>query len=101
MEHMTIIEDALKSMESREEALKIVLSISTDPDSLKLISDCKNIIRLVIESAVDDKTSNLGLQVMINLSQNKPISEIMVKNGAFNTLFDYLSKLTNLFPLYS
>lgn len=96
MEHMSVIEDSLKKPESQEEALRIVLSVSTDPQTLKLLEACKNMIRKIIELSVEEKTSNLALQVLINISQNQKISEIMVNNGVFAIHFEYLSKL---FPI--
>lgn len=92
MEHMPIIEDALNNKESQEEALKIVLSLSTDAASLKLFAECKNILRKIIELSVEGTTSNLALQTMINLTQTSEISEVMLKNGVLNSLFDFLSK---------
>mmetsp|Transcript_12166 Transcript_12166/g.12170 ORF Transcript_12166/g.12170 Transcript_12166/m.12170 type:complete len:257 (+) Transcript_12166:3-773(+) len=96
MEHMPIIEQALGSKESQEEALKIVLSLSNDTESLKLFAESKNIIRKVIELSGEESVSNLALQVMINLSQNEDISKVMVKNGGISTLFDFLK--THLKP---
>lgn len=99
---MPIIEQALGSKESQEEALKIVLSLSNDTESLKLFAESKNIIRKVIELSGEESVSNLALQVMINLSQNADISEVMVKNGGISTLFDFLSKsLQEFFVLTS
>jgi hypothetical protein len=54
MEHMQLIEDCLRKDESAEEALKILLSISTDPKSLEMLSQCKGILTQLISLASED-----------------------------------------------
>ena len=92
MEHIAIIEDSLKRQESQDEALKILLSLSTDNETLALIASSKNLVRELVSLATEEKTANTALQILINFAQNQKISEIMVDNGVFHTLFDYLSK---------
>lgn len=92
MEHIAIIEDSLKRQESQDEALKILLSLSTDNETLALIASSKNLVRELVSLATEEKTANTALQILINFAQNQKISEIMVDNGVFHILFDYLSK---------
>jgi len=95
-EHLKIIEDSLKQTESQEEALKIVLSLSTDAESLTLFSSSKAILQLLIDLSTEDRTANTALQILINFSQNEDLSSMMVKTGIFNVLFEYLK--THLKP---
>lgn len=92
MEHLTVLEEYLTNQDSQVEALKILLSVSTDPQTLQMLEECKTLIRKVIGLAVEDKTANIALQVLINISQSEGVSEVMVKNSVFSTLFEYLSK---------
>ena len=78
--------------EKRGEALNILLSLSTDKTTLGLISQNEKISKQIVNLAVEDETSNIALQVMINFAQEKALGLQLIKNGAFSVLFDYLSK---------
>ena len=65
-EHLAIIEDSLKQSHSQEEALKIVLSLSEDADSLNLFASSKVLVKLLIDLISVENLSNTALQVLIN-----------------------------------
>ena len=65
-EHLAIIEDSLKQSHSQEEALKIVLSLSEDADSLNLFASSKFLVKLLIDLISVENLSNTALQVLIN-----------------------------------
>lgn len=54
---MQLIEDSLKQDASKGEALKILLSISTDHKSLEMIAKSKGIISTLIALATEDKSN--------------------------------------------
>lgn len=96
MEHIAAIEKYLDQTQARGEALKILLSISADSDSQKLIAENKNIVKKLLDLATEDATANTALQILVNIAQDEQISLIMVQNGAFEVLFNYLK--THLKP---
>ena len=96
MENLAIIGQCLNQPEAQEEALKILLSISSDPDSQNLLETEKNIIKELVSMFDENKCSNLVLQILINLSENEDIGSLLVSsNNIFEILFNYLKSNLN------